>query len=133
MILIDASMRWWYVCLLSSCNLEFARLLAQVIWLRAQFPNNPIKIICLVCAGEFTSQAFNAYYMASDLNVEHPIAYVHMHNKLLESFIKCLQLVVRPLLMRTNLSNFSWLHLVLHFATLIYIRSTSCSYFSPYN
>ena len=37
-VLIDASSRWSHVCLLSSRNLAFARLLAQIIKLRAQFP-----------------------------------------------------------------------------------------------
>lgn len=35
MVLIDASTRWSHVCLLSSRNLAFARLLAQIIRLRA--------------------------------------------------------------------------------------------------
>ena len=79
-----------------------------------------------VCAGEFTSQAFNAYYMASGVNVEHPVAYVHTQNGLLESFIKWLKLVFGPLLMRTNLPSFVWMHAILHVAALIYIRLTSC-------
>ena len=61
MVLIDASTRWSHVCLLSTRNLAFARLLAQLIGLRAQFPDNPIKTIRLDNAGEFTSQAFNDY------------------------------------------------------------------------
>ena len=47
MVLIDASSRWSHVCLLSSRNLAFARLLAQIIRLKAQFPENPIKAIRL--------------------------------------------------------------------------------------
>ncbi|KAL0561638.1 hypothetical protein IC582_002078 [Cucumis melo] len=43
MVLIDASSRWSHVCLLSSRNLAFARLLAQIIKLRAQFPDYVIK------------------------------------------------------------------------------------------
>ena len=42
--------------------LHFARMLAQIIMLRAQFPDHPIKNIHLDNAGEFTSQAFNDYY-----------------------------------------------------------------------
>ena len=45
MVLIDASTRWSHVCLLSTRNVAFARLLAQIIKLRAQFPNYPIKKI----------------------------------------------------------------------------------------
>ena len=80
----------------------------------------------MCCASEFTSQAFNAYCMVNVINIDHPVAYVHMHNELLESFIKYFQLVVRLILMRINLSKFSWLHVVLHVTTLIYIRPTSC-------
>ena len=43
MFLIDASTRWLYVCLLSTRNVAFARLLAQIIRLRAQFSDYPIK------------------------------------------------------------------------------------------
>ena len=43
MILIDASTRWSYVSLLSTRNIAFARLLTQIIRLRVQFPDHPIK------------------------------------------------------------------------------------------
>ncbi|KAI3448560.1 hypothetical protein Pfo_005225 [Paulownia fortunei] len=45
MVLIDASIRLSHVCLLSTRNIAFARLLAQIIRLRAQFPNYIIKKI----------------------------------------------------------------------------------------
>ena len=38
MVLIDASTRWSHVCLLSTRNVAFARLLTQIIRLRTQFP-----------------------------------------------------------------------------------------------
>ena len=43
MILIDASTRWSHVCLLSTRNVAFTTLLAQIIRLRAQFPDYSIK------------------------------------------------------------------------------------------
>ena len=43
MVLVDASTRWSHVCLLSTRNVVFARLLAQIIKLRTQFPDYPIK------------------------------------------------------------------------------------------
>jgi hypothetical protein len=55
MVLIDASTRWSHVCLLSTCNAVFARFLAQIIRLRAQFPDYPIQYIRMDNAGEFTS------------------------------------------------------------------------------
>ena len=103
MIMIYASTRWSHVCLLSTRNQAFARLLAQIIRLRAHFPDYLIKSILLDNVGEFTSQAFNDYCMSIGITVEHPVAYVHTQNGLAESFIKRLQLIARPLLMRTKL------------------------------
>ena len=101
MVLIDASTRWSHVCLLSSSNLAFARLLAQLIRLRAHFPDYPIKKIRLDNACEFTSQVFNEYCMSLGIDVEHPVAHVHTQIGLAESLIKNLQLI--KLLMRSNL------------------------------
>ena len=131
MVLIDAFSRWSHVCLLSSRNLAFARLLAQIIRLKEQFPENPIKAIRLDNAGEFTSQAFDAYCMANGISVEHSVAYVHTQNGLAESLIKRLQLIARPLLMRTNLPTSVWGHAILHAAALIRLRPTSYHQFSP--
>ena len=103
MILIDASSKWSHVCLLSTRNMAFARLLAQIIKLRAQFPDCTIKKIRLDNAGEFTSQTFDDYCMSVGITVEHPVAHVHTQNGLAESLIKHLQLNSRPLLMRTNM------------------------------
>ena len=88
MVLIDASTRWSHVCLLSTRNMTFARLLAQIIRLKAQFPDYTIKTIRLDNAGEFTSQAFNDYCMSTGITVEHPVAHVHTQNRLAESLIK---------------------------------------------
>ena len=83
--------------------MAFARLVAQIIRLRAQFLDYTIKTFCLDNAGEFTSQAFNNYCMSTGLIVEQPVAHVHTQNGLAESFIKCLKLIARSLLMRTKL------------------------------
>ncbi|MBW1279430.1 transposase family protein, partial [Escherichia coli] len=77
MVLIDASTRWSHVSLLSTRNLAFAKLLAQVIRLRAHFPDFPLRAIRLDNAGEFTSQTFNDYCMSIGINVEHHVAHVH--------------------------------------------------------
>ena len=55
-ILMDASTSWSHVCLLSTCNLTFARLLAQIIKLRAHFPDYCIKTIHPDNAGDFIYQ-----------------------------------------------------------------------------
>ena len=72
MALIDASTRWSHVCLLSSRNVAFARLLAQIIRLRTQFPDHHIKTIRLDNTGEFSSQAFLDYCAVYD-----PITFTH--------------------------------------------------------
>ena len=61
MILIDASIRWSHICLIPTCNVVFARLFIQIIRLRVQFPDYPIKTIRIDNAGEFTSQTFIDY------------------------------------------------------------------------
>ena len=119
------------VSLLSTRNLAFARLLAQLIKLRAHFPDFPLKAIRLDNAGEFMSQAFNDYCMSIGISVEHPVAHVHTQNGLAESLIKRLQLIARPLLMKSKLPVSAWGHAILHAAALIRIRPTSNHQFSP--
>ena len=131
MVLIDASTRWSHVCLLSTRNLAFARLLAQMIRLRAHFPDFPLKTIRLDNAGEFTSQAFNEYCMSMGVKVEHSVAHVHTQNGLAESFIKRIQLIARPLLMKSKLPVSAWGHAVLHATELIRIRPSSEHRYSP--
>ena len=103
MILIDVSTRWSHVCLISTRNVVFDKLLTQIIRLRTQIPYYPIKTICLDNVGKFTSQTFIDYCMSIRINTEHPAAHTHTQNGLAESFIKHLQLIARPLLMKTKL------------------------------
>ncbi len=131
MVLIDASSRWSHVCLLSTRNAAFAKLLAQIIKLRAQFPDYPIKTIRLDNAGEFTSQAFDNYCMSIGIDVEHPVAHTHTQNGLAESLIKRLQLIARPLLMKSNLPISAWGHAIIHAASLIRVRPSAYHKYSP--
>ncbi|KAI3506492.1 hypothetical protein L1887_28853 [Cichorium endivia] len=119
MAVIDASSKWSHVCLLSTRNMAFSKFLAQIIKFRAHFPDNNIKRVRLDNAGEFTSQAFNDYCMSVEIIVEHPVAHVHTQNGLAESLIKRLQLIARPLIMRTKLPVSVWGHAILHAASLI--------------
>ncbi|KAM2806532.1 hypothetical protein COP1_047150 [Malus domestica] len=82
MVLVDASTRWSHVCLLSTRNAAFAKLLAQIIKLRAYHPDYPIKSIRLDKAEEFTSKTFDDYCMSVGINVEHPVTNVHIQNGL---------------------------------------------------
>ena len=118
MVLIDASTRWSHVCLMSSRNQTFSKLLAQIIKLRAQFPDYPIKAIRLDNAAEYSSRAFNDYCMSIGITIEHPVPHVHTQNGLAESFIKRLQLIARPMLMKSNLPISVWGHAILHAANV---------------
>ncbi|GJZ30918.1 disease resistance CC-NBS-LRR class family protein [Tanacetum coccineum] len=131
MVLIDASSRWSPVSLLSTSNVAFAKFLAQIIKLRAHFPDYIVKRVRLDNAGEFTSHAFNDYCMSVGIVVEHPVAHVHTQNGLAESLIKRLQLIARPLIMRTKLHVSMWGHAILHAASLIRIRPSADHKYSP--
>ena len=63
--------------------------------------------------------------------MEHPVAHVHTQNGLAESFIKRIQLIARPLLMRSRLPVAAWGHAVLHASELIRIRPSSEHKYSP--
>ena len=91
----------------------------------------PIKTIGLDNAGEFTSQNLNDYCMSIGINIKHPVVHVHTQDGLTESLIKRLQLIARPLMMKTKLPTFTWGHAVMHAASLIRIRPTSYHEYSP--
>ena len=54
-----------------------------------------------------------------------------MQNGLAESFIKCLQLIARPLLMKTKLPTSAWGHAIMHVVALVRIRPTTYHEYSP--
>ena len=72
---------------LLSYNLAFVKLLAQIIRLIKQFSDYPINAMRIDNAGEFTSQAFDAYYLLVSIKFEHPIAHVHTKNVLLSHLL----------------------------------------------
>ena len=100
--MIDASSRWSHICLLSTRNVAFVRFLSQIIKLRAQFLDYTVKKVRLDNVSEFTSQAFNDYCTSIGIAVEHHIVHLHIQNGLDESLIKCLQLIIISLIMRTK-------------------------------
>ena len=77
MVLIDASIRWSHVCLLSIRNVAFASLLAQIIQLKVQFPNHHIKTIRFDNASEFSYQTFLNYCMLVGIDIEYHVAHTH--------------------------------------------------------
>jgi hypothetical protein len=69
MILIDASMRWSHVCLLSIQNHAFAKFMMQVKRLKANYREHRLQSVRLDNAAKFSSQAFNDYCMAQGIKV----------------------------------------------------------------
>ena len=79
MVLVNGLMHWSYVCLLSTRNDAIAKLLAQIIKLRAHYPNYPIKSIRM----EMLESLRHNYYMSVGIEVEHPVHHVHTQNGLI--------------------------------------------------
>ena len=131
MVLIDASTKRSHVCLLSTRNHAIARLMSQIIQLRANFPDSRIKSIRIDNAGEFTSKIFNDYCMAPGIKVEHSVPHVHTQNGLAESLIKRIKLIARPLIQNSQLPSTCWGHVVLHAAALIHLRPSAYHDVSP--
>jgi hypothetical protein len=113
------------VRLLSTRNHAFARIMSQVISLKAKFSEHWIQSIRLDNAAEFSSWAFNNYCMAQGIQVQYSVPYVNTQNCLAGSLIKRIKLIVRPLLHNCNLPISCWGHAVLHAADLIQLRSTA--------
>jgi len=125
MVLIDPSTRWSHVSVLLTRNHAFAKIITQVIKLKAQHPKHQIKSIRMDNAAEFFSRAFNDYCMALGIQVQHSVSYVHTQNGLAESLIKRIKLIARQLLQNCNLPTSCWGHIVLHAAKLIQLRPTA--------
>ena len=132
MVLVDASTPRLHVCLLSTRNAAFAKLLKQIIRLWPHYPDHFIKSIRLDNAGVFTSKTFDDYCMSIGIDVEHPVPHVHTQNGLAEAAIKRIQMVTRTLVMRTNLSLFTWGYAIFHAALLIRFRPTTNQPFYAY-
>ncbi|KAM2891374.1 hypothetical protein COP2_009681 [Malus domestica] len=118
------------MCLLSTRNAAFSKLLAQVIKLRAHRYDYPIKSIQLDNAGEFTPKTFDDYYMSVRVEVEHPAPHAHTQNSMAEAFIKCLQMIARSLVISTKLLIAAWGHAILHVAMFVHLRPVATQ---PYN
>jgi hypothetical protein len=116
MVLIDASTRCSHVCLLSTCNHTLAKFMTHVRRLKTNFPEYQLQSVRLDNAVEFSSHAFNDYYMTQVIEVQHSVSYVHTQNGLTESLIMRIKLIARPLLHNYNLPITCWGHVVLHAA-----------------
>jgi hypothetical protein len=131
MVLIYTSTRWSHVCLLSTCNHDFAKFMTHVIKLKANYPKYRIKSIHMDNAAEFSSRDFNDYCMTQGIKVHHSFPYVHTQNGLTESMIKRIKLIARSLLQGCNLPTSYWGYAVLHAADLLQLRPTAYHTTSP--
>ena len=131
MVLVDTIGIHFEVTLLSTQNIIFAKLLAMLIRFKAHYPDFPVKTLRMDNAGEFKSQHFEDYCMATGIELTYSVPYEHSHNGLAEAFIKKLQLISRPLLIQANLPAHFWSHVVLHATTLLRYRPTLLNDFSP--
>jgi transposase InsO family protein len=93
--------------------------MAQLIKLKAHYPEYRIQSIRMDNAAEFSSRAFNNHCMTSEIQVQHSISHVRTQNGLAESLIKRIKLIARPLLMNYKLPTSCWGHAILHAADLI--------------
>ena len=80
MVLVDASARWSYVCLLFTCNIVFALLLVQIIKLWSHFPKYLIKSTNMDNIDDLTSKSFDVYCTSFGIKVEHQVSHVHTQN-----------------------------------------------------
>ena len=69
--------------------------------------------------------------MSLGIDVQYYVDHVHTQNGLVESFIKCLQLIARPLLLKTKLPLSAWGHIVIHAVNLIMLRPIANQNLSP--
>ena len=69
--------------------------------------------------------------MSLGIEVQYLVAHTHTQNGLAESFIKHLQWIARPLLLRTKLPLSAWGHALLHAGNLICLRPIGDHDFSP--
>ena len=62
---------------------------------------------------------FDVHCDSLRIEVEHPIPYVHTQNGLAESLIKCIQIIIWTLFLKTKLTSSAWGHVVLYVVALI--------------
>jgi len=130
MILKDSSARYSNVQLLSSRNEVMPKLLTSIIQLKAHFPNHVIKNVRVDNAAEYVSKSFQEFCTSSGIVLETSVP--HAHNTTAENFVKQIQMIARPLLLRSNLPLSCWGHAVLHAGDLVRYRPSAGNDLSPY-
>ena len=106
MVLVDTAGIHFEVSLLSIRNIVFSKLLAMLIKFRTHYLDYPVKTLHMDNAGEFKSQHFEDYCMATGIELTYSVPYEHSQNGLAEASIKKIQLISRPLLIQANLPSY---------------------------
>ena len=106
MVLVDAVGIHFEVSLLNTRNIVFSKLLAMLIKFRTHYPDYPVKTLRMDNVGEFKSQHFEDYCMATRIELTYFVSYEHLQNGLAKAFIKKIQLISRPLLIQANLPSY---------------------------
>ena len=132
MVVIDSTSRYFHVILLTSRNEVFPKLLILLTKLRNQFPDFNIKTIRFDNAAEFTSSLLLDYLQSLGISIETSVAHAHMQNGMAESLIKRLQIVIRTLLLGSNLPLSAWGHAAMHAAQLLRLRPLASHTHSPH-
>jgi hypothetical protein len=76
--------------------------------------------------------AFNDYCLALGIDIQHSVPHVHTQNGLVESLIKRVKLIAKPLLQDSRLPTSCWGHAVLHTVALIQYRPSAHRFASPH-
>jgi hypothetical protein len=130
MVVKDTTARFSKVHLLASRNEVMPKLLTSIIHFKTQFPDHTIRNVRVDNASEYVSRSFQEFCLSSGINLEKSVPYAHNTNA--ENFVKQIQMVARPLLLRSNLSLSSWGHAILHAAALLLYRPSAENGLSPY-
>jgi hypothetical protein len=117
--IVCASSKWSQVALLSTRNLVLSKMLAHILKLKAQFPDNPLMKLRVDNAGEFTSQNFDDFCIIAGIDAQYSVPHVHFQNGTAESLIKRIRIIARTLLMHAKFPASAWAHVVLYATTLL--------------
>ena len=116
--------------LLTTRNDVMPKLLVNIIHFKAHFPQYPIKRIRVDNAGEYLSKSMEEFCKANGTDLEVSVAYAH--NTGAENMVKLIQMIARPMLLRSNLPTSCWGHAVLHAGDLLQYRPSGDSKETPY-
>ena len=139
--LVDPFVTLWFLLMHPLVGLMFAFFLLgtllMLVYLHKLSNSAHIFLVILlrlsvwIMLVNFLLQLFMTIACPWGIEVQYPVAQTHTHNGLVESLIKHLQWIARPLLLRTKLPLSAWGHALLHAGNLICLRPIGDHDFSP--